>query len=149
MEAVDDLQDCDARSLEPQCLDHVTKKDCAAFCLPMSASTTEAVFICPWIKIRRIGVRCSRSARLLRFPKSVVCITDMNGVLPNRLRLRFDRVWILACPLCESQAKWRRKKHLMQNQVKEPAAMRSDRVQRLRIGNDDPSILKMEQTIFG
>ena len=96
MEALDDLQDCDAKSLEPQCLDHVTKKDCAAFCLPMSASTTEAVFICPWIKIRRICVRCSGSARLLRFPKSVVCITDMNGVLPNRLRLRFDRVWILA-----------------------------------------------------
>ena len=83
MEALDDLQDCDAKSLEPQCLDHVTKKDCAAFCLPMSASTTEAVFICPWIKILQIRVRCSRLAGLLRFEKLAVCITGTNGASPD------------------------------------------------------------------
>src|SRR5712691_10110364 len=49
----------------------------------MSVTTTEAVFICPWIKIRRIRGRYTRSARLLQFPKSAVYITGTNGAQPE------------------------------------------------------------------
>jgi hypothetical protein len=56
----------------------------------MSVTITEAVFICRWIKIRRIRVQYSRSARLLQFRKSAGCIIGTNGALPNRTLDPFD-----------------------------------------------------------
>ena len=56
------------------------------FWLRMLVTSTGAAFICRWIEIHRIRDRYNRSARLLQFPRSVVCITDTNGTLPNKTR---------------------------------------------------------------
>src|SRR4029453_11911016 len=53
-----------------------------------SSITIDPVFTCPWIEIHPIHGRCSLSARSSRFPKSVDCIIDTNGGLPEQsLRL--------------------------------------------------------------
>ena len=67
------------------------KKDYGACWLPISAITTEVVFIFPWIRIHRIHDPFSPLAKLLRFPKSVACITGTIGVRPDSV-LPFEPV---------------------------------------------------------